>query len=100
MELIHRIPEIQLLEAPNAKALRVCYIDAMKTHAPEEWVRVIKTVRDRILQLARTSRTQRISDTERSFEEDAKRYLRTELSLALEMPAEELEAYIRAQDKQ
>ena len=38
-------------------------------------------------------------DTERSFEEDAKRYLRTELSLALEMPAEELEAYIRAQDK-
>lgn len=96
LALVRQIPEIEEIEEPNAKALRGRYIDAMKMHAPAEWVRVIKTVRRRIERLAKASRTQRISDTERALAEDAKRYLHAELSIALEIPLSEMETYIRA----
>ena len=81
-------------EEPNAKALRLRYTEAMHTHAPTEWVKVIKTVRRRTELLAGASRTQRISETERSFAEDAKRFLYAELSLALNVPLGEMEQYI------
>ena len=42
-----------------------------------------------------SSRAQRISETERGFAEDAKRYLYAELSLALDIPVGEMEQYIR-----
>ena len=90
--LLRQIPSIGCIEEPNAKLLRAKYIEAMKQHDPFWWVCVIKTVRRRIRRLAATSRTQRISDTERSFAEEAKRYLRTELSLAMEVPVKEIEA--------
>ena len=95
-ELLDAIPTIGIIEEQNAKLLRGRYTEAMKTHAPEEWVRVIKTVYQRMQALAAVSHTQRISDTERSFAEDAKRYLYAELSLALNVPAKEMEAYIRS----
>ena len=66
----------------------------MHTHAPSEWVRVIKTVRKRMERFAGASRNQRISETERSFAEDAKRFLYSELSLALNVPVGEMEQYI------
>lgn len=93
-DLLQQIPTIGRIEEPNAKLLRARYIETMKMHDPKEWVRVIKTVRYRIRRLAETSRTQRISDTERSFAEDARRYLRTELSLVMEIPVKEMESYI------
>ena len=92
--LLNEIPAMEAFEEPNAKALRLRYTEAMHTHAPSEWVRVIKTVRERISRLRGGSRTQRISETERGFAEDAKRYLYAELSLALNIPVAEMEQYI------
>lgn len=94
--LIERIPSIAPIEEPNAKVLRGKYIETMRRHDPEEWVRVIKTVYRRTQALAAVSHSQRISDTERSFAEDAKKYLYTELSLALDVPVKEMEDYIRS----
>lgn len=93
--LLNEIPTMEAFEEPDAKALRLRYTEAMHTHAPAEWVRVIKTVRARINRLRGASRTQRISETERSYAEDAKRYLYAELSLALDVPVGEMEQYIK-----
>ena len=98
--LLKQIPEIGEIEEPNAKILRGKYVEAMRQHDPVEWVRVIKTVYRRIRRLAEQSKSQRISDTERSFAEDAKRYLYTELSLTLNIPVEEMKTYLREQIEQ
>lgn len=94
--LLEQIPMIGEIDEPNAKILRGRYVEAMRQHNPTEWVRVIKTVYRRICRLAEQSKTQRISDTERSFAEDAKRYLYTELSVTLDISPGEVESYIRA----
>lgn len=95
--LIAQMPSVEPLDEPNAKALRLKYVETMRLHDPVEWVRVIKTVTKRIKALAAVSTAQRISDTERSFAEDAKKYLYTELSIALDLPLQEVEPYVRAQ---
>ena len=79
--LLSEIDRIELIDEQNAKLLRTKYIDAMRTHLPREWIRVIKTVTARMRTLA--LRSQRISETERSYYETAKRHLCTELSLVL-----------------
>ena len=93
-QLLNEIPVMEAFEETNAKALRLRYNEAMHTHAPSEWVRVIKTVRRRMECFAGAARSQRISETERGFAEDAKRYLYTELSLALNVPVGEMEQFI------
>ena len=90
--LVQEIPEVSPIVEPNAKALRVKYAESMRKHDPTEWVKVIKTVYQRGRALPSSSR---ISETERTFAEDAKRYLNVELSLALEVPVQEMEHYIQ-----
>ena len=92
--LLREIPKLTVFDEPNAKALRGRYVESMKKHDPAEWVRVIKTVQSRIRALAKSSRSQRISDTERSIAADAKRYLYAELSLALDIPLQNIESYL------
>ena len=92
LALLERIPSVEWIDEPNAKLLRAKYIEAMHRHDPEEWVRVIKTVARRIRQQVSPSR--RISDTERSFAETAKRHLYTELSLVLGKNEQELAATV------
>ena len=99
-ELLEQTDEIGLIEEPNAKALRERYVDAMRQHNPVEWVRVIKTVHWRIRRLAEQSNTKRISDTERSYAEDAKRYLYMELAIALEKNPEEMKISMRERIEQ
>lgn len=99
-ELLEQTDEIGLIEEPNAKALRERYVDAMRQHDPVEWVRVIKTVHWRIRRLAEQSNTKRISDTERSYAEDAKRYLYMELAIALEKNPEEMKISMRERIEQ
>ncbi|MBR2721494.1 MAG: hypothetical protein IKC31_05155 [Clostridia bacterium] len=90
--LVEQIPSVVVFEEPTAKLLRTRYLEAMRTHLPVEWVRVIKTV------FARTkncvNRNQRVSDSERAFAESAKRYLYAELSLALELSEGEIEQHL------
>jgi len=93
--LLAGLEEIQPFEEPNAKLLKARYAEAMKTHTPAAWVRVIKTVWKRLRRLAEASRTQRLSDTERSYGEDALRYLSAELSIALDRSVNEVERLVR-----
>ena len=91
-KLMDEIKQVSVIEESNAKLLRTKYIEAMHTHDPLEWVRVIKTVYKRMN--ADPQKPQRLSETERSFAENAKRYLYTELALALGLQEKEMEAYI------
>lgn len=92
-DFLPTIPSIPVIEESNAKLLRNKYTEAMRTHAPKEWVRVIKTVYTRAMALSAT-RSARLSETERSFSETAKRYLYTELALALEKDPHDMENYL------
>ena len=88
-ELLERIPYITVIDESNPKLLRTKYLDAMRAYDPVEWVRVIKTVYLRSTE--RTSRAMRISETERTLADTAKRYLQTELALALGESEAEME---------
>ena len=90
--LIALIPSISVIEEPNAKLLREKYTEAMKQHTPTEWVRVIKTVYSRMNETHAPMR--RLSETERTFAENAKKYLYAELSLVLDIPVGGIEQYI------
>ncbi|MBQ8416280.1 MAG: hypothetical protein IJX13_05215 [Clostridia bacterium] len=90
--LLDSIPSVEVIIEENAKLLRNKYLEAMRTHQPLEWVRIIKTVYRRTTDPER--QRQRLSETERSLAENAKRYLYTELSLALGHPVEGMEEYI------
>ena len=91
-ELLNRIPSVHTIDEPNSKLLRAKYIESMRTHDPVEWVRVIKTVYLRTN--TNPPRSGRISETERSFAENAKRHLHTELALALGLHEQDVESYI------
>ena len=91
-DLLAKIEQIESIDEPNAKVLRAKYIDAMRTHLPKEWICVIKTVTARMRMLA--LRSQRVSETERSYYETAKRHLCTELSLVLGIGTREVEDLI------
>lgn len=93
-DFLREIPNVPPFAEPNAKSLRSRYQESMKKHDPLEWLRIIKTVHGR-MQAFSESRTQRVSETERSIAEDAKRFLYTELSVALNVPAGNMEDYIR-----
>ncbi len=90
--LISTIPQVDAIDEPNAKLLRNKYTESMRTHDPVEWIRVIKTVYRRTA--GNTSGARRLSETERSLAENAKRYLYTELALALGKDAKDMEQYI------
>lgn len=90
--LLNEIPSVEAIEESNAKLLRNRYTEAMRTHEPLEWVRVIKTVYRRAKE--KSLRAQRLSETERSFAESAKRYLYGELALALGLHEADMEEYI------
>ena len=88
-----QIDSIEVLEAPNPKLLRARYVETMRTYSPRAWLSVIRTVELRAKQLA--ARSQRLSETERSFGENARRHLFGELSLALGIESTQAEALLR-----
>ena len=90
---LDRIPQVEAIDEPNAKLLRVKYVEAMERHTPEDWVRVIKTVYRR--SEPQGSKCRKLSETERAFGENAKRNLHTELSIALDLAPADVEGYIR-----
>ncbi len=79
--LLAALAEIAPIAAEDSKQLRAAYAAAMGEHDPRAWVRVIKTVRARLSSDAGKGR--RLSETERSYAEHARRFLVTELSLSL-----------------
>ena len=89
--LLEEISALSPIEWTDAKQLRLSYAETMGLHEPRAWVRVIKTVRLRAS--AENGRGKRLSETERGYAESARRYLVSELALALgctEREAEEM----------
>ena len=93
-ELVREIPAVEEIREEDSKKLRTTYAELLKTHHPKNWIRIIKTVYGRVREAL--PRGQRISDTERNAAESAKRYLHSELALALELDESEVEGYIRS----
>ena len=89
--LLQSANELDTISAQDAKSLRASYQQAMRTYNPSEWVRVLKTVRSHAVPAEGTTRPQRLSETERTFGEEARKYLYTELSLALNISDEQIE---------
>lgn len=90
--LMEQISSVEEIEEPNSKLLREKYQEAMRRYQPMEWVRVIKTVYARIHEGRTPAR--RISETERSFYETARKYLYTELSLVMDVSVQQIEQYV------
>ena len=93
-DLINEIPKLEEICEEDSKKLRATYTELFQSHLPENWVRIIKTVRSRFC--VALAKGQKISDTERNVAENAKRFLHSELALALELDEAEVEDYIRA----
>ena len=81
---VHIVPMVE----ENGKLLRAKYLEAMQKHDPTEWVRIIKTAYYRKNEFP--DRIQRLSEGERDLVARAKKFLYTELSLALGVPEKEM----------
>ncbi len=86
--LLEEIPRMKLIEEENAKQLRERYQTLMRKYMPADWGLVLKTVQARLDEPRPIAR--RISETERSYAETAKRNLCTELSIVLQIPQAEI----------
>lgn len=83
------LPTLSPLEGNSAKQLRDAYIGAIKSGEPFAWGRVMRTYRARA-RLAEAKLT-RVTDAERSFYENARHMLATEIGLALSLPVLDVE---------
>ena len=86
--LLASLSQIAPIIEQNGKLLRAKYLEAMQTHEPSEWVRIIKTAYNRKNEFP--DRIQRLSEGERDLVARAKCFLYTELSLALDIPEKEM----------
>ncbi len=90
--LILKIESLPLFEESNLKLLKEKYSLAIRSGEPSEWVRVIKTVHDRTLNGREGGK--KVSDAEKAFSDNAKRFLYKEISIVLEIAEENVEKYI------
>lgn len=90
-KLIDMMPSIKEIDEENIKLLKEKYNEAMKTHEPAQWVKVSKTIYRRA---NNPENKRRISETERSFGDTARKYLNVELALALGIEVGEVDGYI------
>ena len=90
--LISKIGAIELFSETNLKLLKDQYSVALRSGDPKEWVRIIETVNDRIINGRDGGK--KVSDAEKSFADTAKKFLYKELSLALDIPEDAVESYI------
>ncbi len=91
-ELIEKMPELMPLEVPTEKMRRDLYRQAMQTCDPEQYVRLIKTVSRRRIDMMQQHK--RLSETDADFERNAKLSLYHELSVVLNVQYAEIEAYL------
>ncbi len=91
-QLIGRMPEIPLIAISNEKLLEQEYKNCLKTNQCEEWVKVIKTVRERKQKRQEVGR--KVTAIDAKYLKIAQDYLFGELAAALAMPKESVEEYI------
>ena len=90
--LIEQMPQISPLEIPMEKMRRELYRQAMHSCDPVEYVRLIKTVYHRRLDMIQQHK--RLSETDSDFERNAKLSLYHELSVVLDVQFAEMEQYL------
>lgn len=86
------LPEAEIIPVQNERDRKNVYRAAMCEHNPLSCARIIRTVAARRRQLAGSSR--RLPETDTEYEREAKNNLFGELSVALGIPYEDVEAYI------
>ena len=90
--LISSMERIELFEECNLKQLKEKYQLAIRSGVPTEWVRVIKTVCDRVINGRDGGK--KVSDAEKALADNAKKFLYKEISIVLGIPEESVEDYI------
>ncbi|MBQ2807282.1 MAG: CarD family transcriptional regulator [Clostridia bacterium] len=91
-DLIGRMSKLEPLEIPMEKMRRDLYRQAMHSCDPEQYVRLIKTVYRRRLDMMQQHK--RLSETDSDFERNAKLSLYHELSVVLDVKFAEVEQYL------
>ena len=92
--MIQQIPEIQeeSVIGQDVRALSEKYKGFLDTHQCEDLIKLIKTVY--VKEKAMEENGKKLAKTEQEFSKLAKELLHRELSLALEIPYEEIPEYI------
>ena len=90
--LIDGILEVELLRIADDKQREAMYKEALKTCDCREWVGIIKTLHMR--KKDRLARGKRLTEVDERYLKKAKDNLYRELSIPLEIPAEDVERFI------
>lgn len=90
--LMAKIDSLPLFEESNLKLLKEKYSVAIRSGDPGEWIRIIKTVYDRTINGRDGGK--KVSDAEKAYAENAKKFLYKEMSTVLGIPTEDVERYI------
>lgn len=93
IELIDSIPSIPLLTVEREKNRRETYRLALATASVDKYVSIIKTVMARRAEMLENKK--RLSESDSDYEKKAKFCLHGELAIALDMPFESVEEYIK-----
>lgn len=93
--LIHRIPDIQEITLENEKLREETYKQCLRSCDCSELVRVIKTLYVRMNQ--RAAEGKKVTVTDERYFRMAEDSLYSELSLALDIPKDDMEQYIASQ---
>ena len=91
-ELFSRMHAIPHLPIPNEKGRREVYRTAIAAGCPDSYIAVIKTILGRRTELSGMGR--RLPEFEIECDGLARRHLYTELSVVLDRPIGEMEAYV------
>ncbi|MGN0141383.1 MAG: CarD family transcriptional regulator [Roseburia sp.] len=94
-QLIRELPGIELLWVPDEKQREGKYKEALRACDYHAWVSIVKTLYLR--KKERTAQGKKITVLDEKYMRAAENELYSELSVALEIPKEQMEDYIREQ---
>lgn len=92
-QLIHDLPEIEVLWIADDKQRETKYKEAMRTCNYRSWVSIVKTLYLR--QKERTAQGKKITSLDERYMKAAENELYSELSLTLGVPKADMEKYIK-----
>ncbi len=92
-ELIDKIPSLELIWVENEKQRELIYKECMRKNTCEDYVRIMKTLYLR--KQSRLSKGQKVIGIDEKYLKLAEDYLYGELAIALGIPKQNVEDYIR-----
>lgn len=97
-DLVEAIPMIEELWDIDDKLREKRYKEALRSCDPREWIRIIKTSYSR--QQERMAQGKKTATVDERYFRAAEEHLYSELAVALEIPVEEVETYIKERIEQ